>query len=68
MSIATILAGFGGPSSFAIPCIAATASMPDTGVESLEMPFGNIIAYDIDPEGHMLAKDDTHIDSAAPNA
>ncbi len=43
-------------------------NISDEGVESLEMPFGNIIAYDIDPEGHMLAKDDTHIDSAAPNA
>lgn len=43
-------------------------NISDADVESLEMPFGNIIAYDIDPEGHMLAKDDTHIDSAPPNA
>ena len=43
-------------------------TISDEGVESLEMPFGNIIAYDVDPEGHMLAKDDTHIDSAPPNA
>ena len=43
-------------------------NISDAGVEELEMPFGNIIAYDVDPEGHMLAKDDTHIDSQPPNA
>ena len=43
-------------------------NLSDEAVESLEMPFGNIIVYDVDPEGHMLAKDETRIDSPPPNA
>ncbi len=37
-------------------------------VECLEMPFGNIIVYDIDPEGCMLARDEARIDSQPPIA
>ncbi len=43
-------------------------NLSDTDVENLEMPFGGIIAYDIDPEGHMLARDETRIDTQPPNA
>ncbi|QQS19819.1 2,3-bisphosphoglycerate-dependent phosphoglycerate mutase [Candidatus Saccharibacteria bacterium] len=43
-------------------------NISDQAVESLEMPFGGIIAYDVDPEGHMLARDETHIDTPPPNA
>ena len=43
-------------------------NISDKDVESLEMPFGNIIVYDVDPEGHSLARDETRIDSAPPNA
>lgn len=42
--------------------------LSDTDVESLEMPFGSIMVYDVDPDGHMLAKDETHIDTQPPNA
>ncbi len=40
----------------------------DADIENLEMPFGNILAYDVDPEGRMLAKDETYIETQPPNA
>lgn len=43
-------------------------NLSDADVESLEMPFGNIVVYDVDPDGRMLAKDETRIDSQPPNA
>jgi 2,3-bisphosphoglycerate-dependent phosphoglycerate mutase len=43
-------------------------SISDSGVEELEMPFGGIMVYDVDPDGHMLAKDETRIDTQPPNA
>lgn len=43
-------------------------NISDAEVENLEMPFGRIIAYDVDPEGHILARDDTRIDSQPPHA
>ncbi len=43
-------------------------TISDAGVEELEMPFGNILAYDIDEEGHMHDKREAHIDTQPPNA
>ncbi|QQS18588.1 2,3-bisphosphoglycerate-dependent phosphoglycerate mutase [Candidatus Saccharibacteria bacterium] len=43
-------------------------NISDEDVENLEMPFGNTMIYDVDPEGHMLAKNETRIDTVAPNA
>ncbi len=43
-------------------------NLSDTDVESLEMPFGGILQYDTDPEGHIQKKTETRIDTVAPNA
>lgn len=43
-------------------------NLSDSDVESLEMSFGNIITYDVDPEGRLLAREDVQIDSQPPNA
>ncbi|MGB4800200.1 MAG: 2,3-bisphosphoglycerate-dependent phosphoglycerate mutase [Candidatus Saccharimonadales bacterium] len=42
--------------------------LSESAIENLEMPFGTIITYDVDPDGHMLARSDTHINSQPPNA
>ncbi len=40
----------------------------DEGVESLEMPFGETIIYDVDDKGYMQSKQDVKIDTQPPNA
>lgn len=43
-------------------------NISDEGVEELEMPFGNILVYDVDSDGHSTARQEVRIDSPAPNA
>ncbi|MCA9326954.1 2,3-bisphosphoglycerate-dependent phosphoglycerate mutase, partial [Candidatus Saccharibacteria bacterium] len=43
-------------------------NISDGDVENLEMPFGNILVYDIDEDGHSTSKTETKIDSPPPNA
>lgn len=40
----------------------------DAAVEDLEMPFGNILIYDVDNKGRMTAKQEVRIDTQPPNA
>lgn len=43
-------------------------NISDEDVENLEMPFGNIIAYDVDDNGRSIAKNEARIDTPPPNA
>ncbi len=43
-------------------------SISDEDVETLEMPFGNIMVYDIDDKGLMTSKNEACIDTQPPNA
>jgi 2,3-bisphosphoglycerate-dependent phosphoglycerate mutase len=43
-------------------------SIPDSEVGNLEMLFGQILVYDVDPEGLMQKKQVTEIDSPPPQA
>lgn len=43
-------------------------TISDSDVENLEMPFGELLVYDIDPNGLSKSKSSTKIDSPAPNA
>jgi bisphosphoglycerate-dependent phosphoglycerate mutase len=43
-------------------------TISDEDIEKLEMPFGEIIVYEVDADGHAITKESTHIDSPAPNA
>lgn len=43
-------------------------NISDEDIGNLEMPFGEIAVYDVDPDGHVKAKTSSLIDSPAPNA
>ncbi|MFO0882034.1 MAG: 2,3-bisphosphoglycerate-dependent phosphoglycerate mutase [Candidatus Saccharimonadales bacterium] len=43
-------------------------SISDEDIEKLEMPFGELIEYEVDIDGLKVSKESTHIDSPAPNA
>jgi len=43
-------------------------SIDDTAIEQLEMPFGEIAAYEVDQDGLQVSKQTKRIDSPAPNA
>ena len=43
-------------------------SISDEDISRLEMLFGQIIVYDVSPEGRRVSSVTTHIDSPAPNA
>lgn len=43
-------------------------SITDEDIEKLEMPFGELIVYDVDSDGHKQSKSSHHIDSPPPNA
>jgi 2,3-bisphosphoglycerate-dependent phosphoglycerate mutase len=40
----------------------------DEGIASVEMIFGTILFYDLDKDGHMVAKDERKIDTVLPPA
>lgn len=40
----------------------------DKDIESVEMPFGNTLTYDVDQDGYMTSKSEARIDSQPPNA
>lgn len=41
-------------------------SIPDSGIADFEFPFGAIIIYDLDPQGHMLSKEIKQTESDVP--
>ena len=43
-------------------------NISDDDIEKLEMPFGTVMVYDVDSDGHVLSKKETLIESEAPNA
>ena len=40
--------------------------LSDEAIESLEMPFGTILVYDVDPDGHSLAKSSLTTNTPSP--